>query len=202
MDNLTWVYKMSNTFKHNDNSNFRYTTAGRKAESVRYSSRTGRGRCAYNCRSTDRINHQNRFRNSPGTYSYRFCRPQMDDWRTACRRYLTGSQSLLLIKFSDLRSKIGVAGQLQLDNPPLLDYPFFAPAQSGAGIGILKLLGASRFHAVFLCAKSQFFIMSDWAGSRKTGWFRVTSMPTCSVRRHNWHCAAGFNNLKLGVNHD
>ncbi len=37
------------------------------------------------------------------------------------------------------------------------------------GPGISKPHGASRFNAVFLCAKSQFISMLGWAGSRKAG---------------------------------
>ena len=37
------------------------------------------------------------------------------------------------------------------------------------GIGLSESHGVSRFTAVFLCAKSQFFFMLDWVGSRKTG---------------------------------
>jgi hypothetical protein len=88
----------------------------------------------------------------------------MDDWRTACRRYFTGSQSLLLIKFSDLRSKIGVAGQLQLDNPPLLDYSFFAPAQSGVGIGLLRE-AAQPQPLRFFCAYRTAFLFGGLGGA-------------------------------------
>jgi hypothetical protein len=37
------------------------------------------------------------------------------------------------------------------------------------GIGISKQTAQTAINAVFLCAKSQFFIMSGWAGIRKGG---------------------------------
>lgn len=69
------------------------------------------------------------------------------------------------------------------------------------GIGVPELHGASRLDAVFLCAKSQFIFMSDWVGSRKTDWFRVSSTPTYPVRLHNWRYAVGFINLNTGGYH-
>lgn len=46
-----------------------------------------------------------------------------------------------------------------------------ALAKSSARDWPLGLLRHKAALAVFLCAKSQFFIMSDWVGSRKTGRF-------------------------------
>jgi len=68
------------------------------------------------------------------------------------------------------------------------------------GIGLSNNNGVSRFNAVFLCAKSQFIIMLDWAGSRKTGRLRCTDRPTCSVRLHDWPHVVEFKNLYNGVN--
>ena len=48
---------------------------------------------------------------------------------------------------------------------------------STVGIGVPKPHGISRKLAVFLCAKSQFFIMSSWVEQLKDWLGRVSSTP-------------------------
>jgi len=70
----------------------------------------------------------------------------------------------------------------------------FLPEKVENGIGVPESLGISRLTAVFLCKKSQFTIMLNWVGSRKTGWFRVSSTPNYPVRLHNWRYVVEFIN--------
>jgi len=46
-----------------------------------------------------------------------------------------------------------------------------------AVIGVTESHGISRKHAVFLCVKSQFIIMSSWVGQSKDWLGRVSSTP-------------------------
>ena len=62
------------------------------------------------------------------------------------------------------------------------------------GIGILKPHGVSRFNAAFLCAKSQFFVMLDWVGSRKTG--RVVC-PVCQPTQFDTMIGIVLSGLKI-----
>jgi len=68
------------------------------------------------------------------------------------------------------------------------------PEKAANGIGVPESLGISRLTAVFLCKKSQFTSMLSWVGSRKTGWFRVSSTPNYPVRLHNWRYVVEFIN--------
>ena len=64
-----------------------------------------------------------------------------------------------------------------------------------------KLNGVSRNHAVFLCAKSQFFIMSSWVGNRKIGRFRLAGMLPIQPGSMHSIMFSGLKNLINGGYH-
>jgi len=64
------------------------------------------------------------------------------------------------------------------------------------GIGLSEIIGISRKHAVFLCLKSQFFIMLDWARQLKDWLGSLIPVDQLrSVRHHDWSHVVGFKTL-------
>ncbi|MFK5949321.1 MAG: hypothetical protein QM500_11205 [Methylococcales bacterium] len=63
-------------------------------------------------------------------------------------------------------------------------------------IGLSEIIGIGRKQAVFLCEKSQFFIMLDWARQSKDWLGSLIPVDQLrSVRLHDWSHAVGFKTL-------
>jgi len=79
-------------------------------------------------------------------------------------------------------------------NQPILKMHWQNPV---LGIGLSEIIGIGRKHAVFLCVKSQFFIiMLDWARQSKDWLGSLIPVDQLrSVRHHDWSHVVGIKTL-------